>query len=195
MTPPPSAIYAPGFVRLRYSGVNRPHAQKFGIKFNGTPIPGTEPSFETSDGGTISMSTGVNAWITAQQDCFSTVTNFGFADCYAVDATTGIQTFIFTMNIGLLGTSASPQIAKSEGVYVFKTNNGKPLKIYQMEATWTTDIRNLGVVPADGRQDVIDYILSTSNILYGLKNAFPLAFISFTSKENDVLRRAQLPTV
>lgn len=191
----PDPSYAPGFLRFRYSGVNRPHTQKQGIKFVGTPAPGNEPDFEQTGGGSINMSAAIVEWMLVQQTCFNAVTTFGFVDCYAVDATTGFQTFIWTINAGYVGTSVEDRVPMSEGVFVFKTSNGKPLKIYQMEGVWNTDIRNIGTVPADGRQNVLDYILGTTNIFYGLKNAFPLAFMSFTSKENDILRRQQMPTV
>lgn len=190
---PLSSHLAPGFVRLRYTGTLRPHTQIIPIKFSGTPVPGTEPEFETADGTVIGMEAAINAYIVgAWQPQFATTVDVGFAECYSVDPVTGIRTFVWTMNLSTSGTSASATVPLVEGVFVFKTTAGKPLKVYVMEAVYAADVRNIGVVPADGRDDMVDYILSDQNIFYGRTDAWPLAFMSFTSKENDVLRKNSL---
>lgn len=190
---PLSSHLAPGFIRVRYSGATVPHNQTIPIKFVGTPTPGVLPDLSTSSGGTVDMETAVLAWLLAFRECFAASTTFGFAECYAVDPTTGVRTFIWSMNTGgNAGLSVDPQVDLVEGVWVFKTTAGKPLKIYAMEGVFAADVRNIGTVPSDGRADVIAYVTGDDNIFYGRTDAWPLAFMTFTSKENDVLRRASL---
>jgi len=185
-----STKQAPGFVRFRYSGATIPHTCQFGIKFSGVPTPGTEPNLETKSGGTVGFVAGVTDFIDlAFQSQFNADTTFGFADIYSVDPTTGLRTFIFTTNIDLVGSNVAENVPLVQGVFVFKTSAGKPLKVYVMEAVYAADARNIGVVPADERQDMLDYVLGDDNILYGTTDAWPIAFQTFTSKENDVLRR------
>lgn len=193
---PLSSALAPGFIRLRYSGVNRPHNMVIPIKFDGVPTQGVDPALETSSGGTVAFSAGILNFVdNVLAASYAAVTSFGFADIYSVDPTTGIRTFIFTTALNEVGDSVNPQVAKVEGIFLYKTTIGKFLKVYVMEGVYTADLRDIGTVPADGRQVMNTYILGATNIFYGRGNAFPQTFISFTSKVNDVLRRNQLPTV
>jgi len=185
-----SSRLAPGFVRLRYSGETQPHNQIIPIKFAATPTPGVEPSLATSDESDVLFNTAIENYVTAAlAGSFDVDTSFGFADIYSVSPTTGLRTFIFTHNLGEPGSAVTANVPLVEGVFVFKTTAGKPLKVYTMEGVYAADARSIGDVPNDGRQDMVDYILSGANIFYGRTDSWPLAFMSFTSKVNDVLRR------
>jgi len=187
---------APGFIRVRYSGITVPHNQIIPIKFAGDPEPGVEPNLELSDSSSLPMSDALNLWITAFKESFAAGTVFGFAECYAVDAETGVRTFIFVTQIADEGSSIEDNVPLVEGVWVFKTSAGKPLKVYAMEGVYAADVRNIGTTPADGRADVVTYITGPTNMFYGRNDAWPLAFMTFTSKENDVLRkRSLLPAI
>jgi len=192
---PLSSHLAPGFVRLRYTGVQVPHNQIIPIKPAAPMVPGVEPSFETTSGGEVLFSVAVQSWWTsAFSFAFADGTVPGFAEVYAVDPDTGIRTFIYAVLLTGTGGSEDPQVALVEGVWSFKTTAGKPLKVYAMEGVFTPDVRNIGTVPDEARQKVIDFILGDDNFFYGRFDAWPLVFISFTSKENDVLRRRALVT-
>jgi hypothetical protein len=162
------------------------------IKFGGAVTPGISPEIVTP-GGNVDWITGLDAYIeTGLSPSFSDDTKFGLADIYSVDAETGVRTFLYTHNVDNLGSDAiNPRVGTVEGVYVFKSTVGKPIKIYVMEGTFEPDARNIGSVPAGPRQDLIDFVLSDNNIVYGRSDAFPLAFSTFTSKVSDVLRRRQ----
>jgi len=189
---PLSSHLAPGFIRLSYSGIFLPHHLILPINFASSPAQGVAPDLLTSSGSTIGWQTGLTAFIAAFAPSFNTTTKFGLADIYAVDPVTGIRTFIYTADMALAGLdSVNPNINSGEGVWVFKSSVGRPIKIYAMEGTYEPNARNVGVVPAGPRQDLIDYVLSADNIVYGRENAYPLAFQTFTSKINDVLRRRQ----
>jgi|SRR5688572_10463697 len=183
-------VDAPGIVRIRYSGITIPHTQQIHVKFAETPVPGVDPTLETAGGSPIGFVAGVTSFIDlCMQSQYNADTTFGFAEVYAIDQETGIRTFIYTTNINLVGSNAAENVPLVEGVWVFKSTVGKPIKIYEMEGVYFADSRNVGVVPPDERQDVIDYILSDDNIVYGRTDGWPLAFQTFTSKQNDVLRR------
>jgi len=187
-----SSRLAPGFVRLRYSGVTQPHNMAIPVKFASTPTPGVEPTLLSADDTEILFSTAIAQVVgVALSGSFAPATAFAFADIYAVDAVTGIRTFIYSKFLGAVGASTDPNVALVEGIFVFKTTVGKPLKVYIMEGVYNPDERSIGTVPADGRQDLVDYIVSGDNIFYGRTDAWPLVFVSFTSKVNDALRRRE----
>jgi len=190
-----SSHLAPGFIRLRYTGSTIPHNQIIPIKPASPMVAGVNPTLLTSGGGEVPFSEAIQTyWTDAFADSFSGVTVPGFAEIYAVDPDTGIRTFIFAVSVTGIGTSGDEQVPLVEGIWFFKTTAGKPLKVYAMEGTYGADVRNIGSVPADGRQAMVDYITSNDNIFYGRTDAWPLVFLSFTSKENDVLRRRALVT-
>lgn len=191
---PLSSRLAPGFIRIRYTGETRPHTCVLPIKFAAPPVAGVEPTFETSAAGEKTFSEAVADFVGAYNESFEDVTQFGFAEAYAVDSVTGIRTFIWAEYLDGSGTSVSPRVPLIQAVWVFKTTAGKMLKIYAMEGVYTADVRNIGTLPTDGRKVLSDYILSADNVVYGREDAWPLAFVSFTTKENDVLRRNSLVT-
>jgi hypothetical protein len=162
------------------------------INFAAPPVQGVDPTLLSTNGDEALFTDSILNFVTVGlAPSFAPTTQFGFADIYAVNSVTGIRTFIYTVTLAEVGTSVSPNIALVEGVFVFKTTAGKPLKVYTMEGVWTQDQRSVGEVPADGREDLVDYILSPGNIFYGRNDAWPLAFQTFTSKVNDALRRRE----
>lgn len=189
---PLSSHLAPGFIRLTYSGLFLPHHMVIPINFASEPAQGVSPVLLTTDGSEVDWIVGLGALVGAISGAFNTDTKFGLADIYQVNPSTGIRTFIFTHNVNAVGTDdANENVSASEGVFVFKSSVGRPIKVYIMEGTYAPDARNVGVVPAGSRQDIIDYVLSGDNIIYGRENAYPLAFQTFTSKINDTIRRRQ----
>jgi len=186
---PLSSALAPGFVRISYSGSSEPHHMILPIDFDVPPTPGTEPSFNQRGGGTVSLTAALDLFFDPYAPMYNVGTAFGIAEVYAVDPTSGVRTFIYALNVDRTGEDAiNPQIALVEGVFVFKCASGKPLKIYTMEGIFAADARNIGTPPAGVRTTFVDYMLSDDNWVWGRSNSFPIAFISFTSKENDRLR-------
>jgi len=189
---PLSSHLAPGFIRLTYSGEFLPHHMIVPINFASAPAQGVSPDLLTTDSSNVEFVTALGFLVGALAPSFNTATKFGLADIYAVDPVTGIRTFIYTTDVGSAGTDAvNANVNSSEGVFVFKSTVGRPVKLYIMEGTYEPNARNVGIVPAGPRQDLIDYVLSGDNIIYGRQDAYPLAFQTFTSKINDVLRRRQ----
>ena len=185
-----TAPLSPGFIRFAYEGTRNPHHQIIPINFDGTPTPGVSPSILPTSDVPVSWLVGLGNYLTdAFLPQYPPTVSVGAADIYAVDSVTGVRQFIYTANVGGVGTSVEAVVPFTQAVWVFKSTVGKPIKVYCMESTYAPDARNVGTVPADGRQDMVDYILSADNIFYGQTNAYPLAFQTFTSKINDVLRR------
>lgn len=187
---PLSSKLAPGFVRITYSGVRNPHHQIICVNFAGTPTPGVSPEVLPTSGTPIDIGSAVLLYLAeAWAPQFPSGVKAGLFDVYAVDPDTGARTFIYAGNGDTVGTNTDPVIPFSEAVWTFKSTVGKPIRVYLMESVYEVDARNVGTVPADGRQEMLDYILGDDNIFYGQTNAYPLAFQAFTSKTNDVLRR------
>lgn len=186
---PLSSHLAPGFGRLTYSGTRNPHHAIIPINFAGVPTPGVSPELMTSGGTPIDAGGAFVLYCTtAFAPQFATTTKFGAVDLYSVDAVTGARTFIYAYNMNSIGSNVNPQIPFVGGAFVFKSTVGKPVKILCMEGVYDSDQRNVGTVPADARQDMLDYILGSDNIVYGRYDAYPLVFNTFTTKVYDVLR-------
>lgn len=187
---PLSSHLAPGFVRYTYSGTNKPHHGIIKVKFPEEPSPGVEPDIVLKDTTTLNVGAALLQFATeAWAEQFPASVKAGLYDVYKVDADTGVRTFLWAGNLNTVGASVATQVPFSEGVWVFKSTVGKPIKVYTMESVYAADVRNVGTVPADGRQAMIDYILSGDSMFYGETDAYALAFATFTSKINDVLRR------
>jgi hypothetical protein len=187
---PLSSKLAPGFVRYTYSGTVNPHHGIICVNFPEEPSPGVEPDVILKDTTTLNIGAAllqyaVDAW--AEQ--FPNTVRMGLYDVYKVDSETGVRTWVWAGNVNTVGGSVETQVPFSEGVWVFKSDVGKPIKVYTMESVYAPDVRNVGTVPADGRQAMIDYMLSGDSMFYGQTNGYALAFATFTSKINDVLRR------
>lgn len=178
-----------GEVIITYSGETIPHQQHLPVLFAEAPVPGFSPDFLTQDGGSVGFETAVADWITAFAASFQSTTEIAAAEVYQIDETTGLRTFIYAQNVVAVGTAVGTNVPYVEGIFVFKTVSGRPLKIYTMEGVYAAGVRNVGAVPADGRQDILDYILSGDNWIVGQSGTYPLIFKTFTSKVNDVLRR------
>jgi hypothetical protein len=187
---PLSSHLAPMFARLTYSGSRNPHHQIICLNPAGDPTPGVSPELLPTGGTPIDAGGALLLYVTqALAPQYPAAVRFGAVDLYSVDPDTGVRTFIFAYNMDTIGTNINPVIPFTESVFVFKSTVGKPIKVYCMESVYDSDQRNVGIVPADARQDMLDYVLSADNILYGQTNAYPLVFNTFTSKINDVLRR------
>jgi len=187
---PFSSHLAPGFVRITYSGTKKPHHQIICVNFAGTPTPGVSPEILPTSGSPIDVGGAVLLYLaTAWAPQFPSTVKAGLFDVYSVDPDTGERTFIYAGDGDTIGTSVAAQVAQSQAVWTFKSSVGRAIRVYLMEAVYAFDVRNVGSVPADGRQDMLDYVLSGDNMFYGQTNAYPLAFQTFISKENDVLRR------
>lgn len=178
-----------GEVIINYSGVTIPHKSHLPVKFVAPPVPGFAPEFLTQDGGSIEFAAAITSWVEAFAASFDSTTDVASTEVYAIDEETQERTFIWGQNVVAEGTGVTANIPYVEGVFVFKTVSGKPLKIYTMEGTYAAGVRNVGSVPADGRSDIVDYILSPDNWICGQSGTYPLLFKTFTSKVNDVLRR------
>lgn len=187
---PLSSKLAPGFIRLAYEGTRVPHHQIIPINFADPPTPGVIPTLMPTGGTPLSFTTAIEEYVSAAMSTNLAVgVRIGSADIYSVNPVTGVRTFIWTRQLAEEGDNVNATVPFTESVWVFKSAIGKPIKVYLMESVYDADQRNVGSVPADARQDVIDYVLSPTNIFYGRTNAYPIAFMTFTSKINDVLRR------
>lgn len=188
---PLSSALAPGFIRLTVQTNNHLHHQIIPVNFdNPNPSPGVSPELLTTDETAIDFLTAINAWAVVLAAQITSDDKIGLADVYKVDATSGERTFLYATDVAMVGTNTGATVPFVQAVWTFKCTSGKPLKVYVMESVYDADVRNVGSVPADARGDVLDYILAPSgNIFYGRSNAYPISFIAFTTKENDILRR------
>lgn len=180
---------APGFIRMTYSGTVIPHHATIPVNLQEGWIAGENPSLLTSNGDTKTFTAAINEYVEALLGSYDENTSFGLAEIYSVDPETGIKTFVYATDLGQVGESTDPQVPFVQGEFVFRTVAGGILKVFTMEGVYAANARNVGAVPVGPRQDVVDYILGDTNVFYGRRDAYPLAFISFTSKVNDRLRK------
>lgn len=188
--PSPTSL-APGFVRVTYDGTLFPHHTVIPVKFDGIPTPGSEPNILLKDGSSVPVSTAIAAMFDLIKPFFHTGTNFGNAEVHTVDATTGLDRFIWTWNVGKVGTASGTNFPTVQVVMSFKTSVGSQYKLYMMEPN---NAANFRVLPPYANAAILalsDYIVSGSSPVYGRQNAYPLAPVSFITKSNDKLRKQQ----
>ena len=188
--PMPTSL-APGYVRVTYDGTLFPHHMTIPVNFSGTPTPGTEPDLVLKDASTDGAVAAIAAMFDPILDLFASGTNFGLAEAHTVDETTGEDQFIYAWNMGLVGTSASPNVPTSQLVFNFKTSLGTAYKLYLMESIQNPNLKALPPFSNTLFDAVSDFIVGASSPVYGRGNAYPFAPVSALSKTNDKLRKQQ----
>jgi hypothetical protein len=182
---------APGYVRATYDGHLFPHHMVIPINFDGTPTPGTEPDILLKDASSSGVVAAIAALFAVIRPFFNTGTHFGLAECHAVDETTGLDTFIFAWNIGLLGSASAANIPMVQQVMSFKTSVGSAYKLYMMEGIAAPTTRDLPPYSNATVAALSDFVVGDSSPCYGRKNAYPFVPVSYLVKLNDKLRKQQ----
>jgi len=188
--PSPTSL-APGYVRVTYDGTLFPHHMVIPINFDPASTPGVEPDIVLKDASSVPVSTAIADMFDLVKTFFHTGTNFGNAEIHAVDDTTGEDSFIWTWNVGKVGTASGANFPTVQVVMSFKTAVGSQYKLYMMEPNNSANARFLPPYANAGILAMSDYIVGDSSPVYGRKNAYPLAPISFITKNNDKLRKQQ----
>jgi hypothetical protein len=178
--PMPTSL-APGYVRVTYSGVLFPHHITIPVKYDGTPVPGTEPNVLTKSTDSVAVHSALANLLAPMLTFFHTTTNFGLAEAHTVDPTTGEDQFIYAWNVGLSGSSASAIIPASETVFTFKSNLGTLYRLYLMEGVSAPNQKITPPLPgASGT--LADFVAGDDSIYSGL---FPKSRRPMTAYENN----------
>jgi len=182
---------APGYVRVTYDGTLFPHHMVIPVNFDGTPVPGTEPNVLLKDASSSGVVAAISDMFDVIIPAFHTTVHFGLAEAHTVDATTGLDQFIYAWNVGKVGTESSPSVAAGQLVMSFKTSLGGAYKLYLMENVQAPNTRFLPPYSAGIYLDISDFIVGPSSPVYGRDNAYPFVPVSMISKTNDKLRAQQ----
>lgn len=186
---PMDTSLAPGYIRQTYDGTLFPHHMTVPINFDGTPVPGVEPDLLLKD---ASSSGSVAAWDDLLQLIkvfFPSSVHFGLAEIHAVDSDTGLDTFIYAWNAGVVGTAGGAQVVAGQNVFSFKTTAGSAFKLYLMESVEAVNLRKLPPYVDAPNSNLSDFIVGDSSPVYGRGNAYPFVPVSIISKTNDKLRK------
>ena len=186
---PLSSALAPGFCRITYSGTILPHHMILPVNYAEETTQGVMPTVLDKAGADHAGDAAIFDFIAELQDSFAPDTTFGLAVFYSVDEISGIRSYVKAFDIDLPGTSTDPQVPLVRGAFQFVAGNGFPVKIVLMEGVYEANARNVGSPPAGPRADFVDYAKSGLSIIYGRRNEYIDAFVSFTSKTDDRLRR------
>lgn len=186
------ASLSEGFARVTYTGASGVHHQIVPVNYDGTPVPGVEPTLTKKDATTVSATTGINDFLNEYGKFFPNTTNFGLVEFYTVDATTEERTFIWGLNANLNGTHGSPGIIWEMFTLTFKTIGGGSLKVVGMEASFSVNVYDAPpFTPGTPISDMALYVVSDDSIIIGRDNTYAFAPISFRTKTSDVLRKRQ----
>jgi hypothetical protein len=179
-----------GFVRITYTGTAAPHHQIIPINFDGTPTPGTEPSFTTKGAGTKLASVGIGEYLDAYLTYFNDDSQFGLVEVYAVDADTEERTFIWGMDANTTGTSPNARVPLEMVTLSFKTIGGGSLRIVGMETiVGVNTVLSTPFPDGSPAQIMSDYVTSSDSIVIGRDNTYAFAPLRQKSKTSDVLRK------
>ena len=182
---------APGYIRQTYNGVLFPHHMVCPVNIDPGVTPGVEPDITLKDASVLGVIAAWDAYLQIIKLYFSTVVNFGLAEIHTVDATTGLDQFIFAWDAGVLGTNGGSSVAAAQLVASFKTTIGSAYKLYLMETVVPVNTRNLPPFSLSPNSDLVDFVTGDSSLVYGRKNAYPFVPVSIITKTNDKLRKQQ----
>jgi hypothetical protein len=159
------------------------------VNYAETPTPGVMPTILDKAGNPHDGQDGIDDFVSELLPSFSPDTSFGLAVFYSVDEISGVRQYIKAFDLNTDGSSMDPQVPLVRGAFQFVAANGFPVKIIVMEGVYEANARNVGAPPAGPRADFVDYATSGLSIIYGRRNEYIDAFVSFTSKTDDRLRK------
>lgn len=182
---------APGFVKLFYAVASRPHVQVLPVDVFGTPTVGIEPEFNLKNGSSDLMSACVDAWIALLQPAYHSTANFSFAEFWYKPTPESDPTWIYTYEIGEVGTAVTAATANGQAVISLRTSVGGLLKVYMMESSFVANLRD--PYPFSGGFVAFhNYLIGGTSWITGRDGGFPVVGIAATTKINDALRKKYL---
>jgi hypothetical protein len=161
------------------------------VNFSGVPTPGTEPDLVLKDASTLGAVAALGVLMDVITPFFNTSVHFGLCEIHAVDAITGLDTFLYAFNMGKVGGDVGASVHAAQQVLSFKTTVGSAYKLYMMENVSPVNVRVLPPYAAGPIKTASDFIVGNSSPVYGRQNAYPFVPVSAITKTNDKLRKQQ----
>jgi hypothetical protein len=179
---------SPGYIRQTYDGTLFPHHMVCPVNIDLGVTPGVEPDITLKDASTLGVIAAWAAFLAVIKPFFPSAIHFGLAEVHTVDPATGLDTFIFAWNAGVVGVSGGASVVAGQEILTFKTSIGSLYKLYLMEPSVPVNLRVLPPYTDPASLALSNFVVSGASPVYGRKNAYPFVPISLITKTNDKLR-------
>lgn len=182
---------SPGFVKIRYQYATRPHTMTLPVLPDVTPVVGVEPIFKNKGGGTADMDTAIGMLLTVLRPFFFTDMDLQSAEFWSQPTADSDPVWIYNLPIAMAGTGTGATAQIKQGCMTFRTGAGGIYKMFFMEpaTSATSVVLTAYPFPAGALTNMANFLTGNTGWIVGRDGAFPAVGITYTTKDNDKLRK------
>jgi hypothetical protein len=180
---------SPMFAILTYSGNSGIHKQTIPLIPSTTPVPGTEPELDQKSGSLYPAGDFVTDYMAVMRPFFHTGVEFQTVDFWSKPTPTSDPIWIYTVPIGLAGTSGTNQITASQTTITFRSNAGGIYRWVGLDTNIALNTLNPYPFGSPTQSALAAYIVSNGSCIHARDNAPLVVPIRLLTKTNDALRK------
>ena len=173
-------------------GGNISHLASLNLDLTAVPSPGA--AFTTinalTKGGVLTpqLDVAMEAWLTLIALMFENITDFGIVELWSFVPDTFNATFISAYTpVANIGTSVQPNLAASQAILTFRTNEGGILRLNFMEAVFPPAASQLYPTLNVGLDAIFDFTASDASWILGRDTSYINAPLRFLPGQNERL--------
>lgn len=183
----------PGFAKIKYTSVLGEHFKIYPVAGFDEVIPGEDPILNRMIGSTVQFSDAIDAWVVLAKPMFGTSMNIVYAEAWQVPTVGADPIFIYSHEIGELGSSGTATASMLQVCMTYRTAAGGIFKDYYMDASGVFPVNTQDPYPytaASREKNMSDYIISAlGSWIVGRDGSRAISPIKLTTKTNDALRK------
>lgn len=184
----------PGYLKLKYIVNSIEHVQTIPIRPVEGWVVGEEPSVYLANDTPIALSTAITNYLIVFKPFHATTTDIVSVECWFYETEESDPIWVYTHEIGEVGTGAATALLMGQAVFSFRTAGGNVLKAFIMEPSSNVNPnqRQSYPWPAGLIANYGNYVISSASIFRGRDGFRPVTGIWMTTKYNDALRKRRL---
>jgi len=158
-----------------------------------SPSPlSVDNELRTNDGGTVTLTAGVTAFLNVIKSFHNTATDYTLAELWSQPTPADDPLFIEVIEPAISGTSASAPTLMGQVIITHRTAVGGIHRLYLMNPINAPNTRATAPFPVGNAKALSDYMKGNTGWIYGRDGGRIVAPIAQTTKINDALRKKQM---
>lgn len=177
-------------VEIHYTSNTNAHVQRLNCGLTTTPAPGDPASgidLSLRGGGSLQLDTAVIAWCNLLGALYPTETTFDNFTLWKYDVGTFDKTFITTEALAIDATGGGTNTPDHQLALTFRTIEGGTMRVVLLESQSTQQDRIPYAAAGQLIQDIMDFVVGTSNWILARDTSFPIAFLNAVGGQNEAL--------
>lgn len=179
----------PGFVKLKYTANGHIHFQVLPVEAD-THAPGVEPTFTRPGAISVNMNTAINEYIALIDNFYPAGASFILAEYWNIATVDSDPVFEYALTSGAVGVNGAVSQPNGQMCISFRSSVGGILKLYFMESSFSTDLKDEYPFNTASILALSDYLTDpTTAWVKARDGGYPIAGIRMLTKVNDALRK------